>query len=137
MAQYPERDYYKAGEFAELAGVTVRALHHYDELYLLKPTAHSQTGYRLYANENLARLSQITALRFIGMPLGEIDWSLADKADSKIQKAFAVPDFASDKPIGALSKTRRNGVVEVRIRHRIEQIAPVNRIDAERTGIVG
>lgn len=37
----------QAGEFAELAGVTVRTLHHYDQLDLLKPTAKSEAGYRL------------------------------------------------------------------------------------------
>jgi DNA-binding transcriptional MerR regulator len=64
--------FYRAGEFAELAGVTVRTLHHYDELGLLTPSAHSEAGYRLYTMEDLARLSQIQALRFIGMPLKDM-----------------------------------------------------------------
>ncbi|GAC1656418.1 MAG: MerR family transcriptional regulator [Vulcanimicrobiaceae bacterium] len=62
----------KTGEFATLAGVSVRTLHHYDELGLLKPSAHSDAGYRLYKHDDLTRLIQITALRFIGMPLKEI-----------------------------------------------------------------
>ncbi|MDP9018254.1 MAG: MerR family transcriptional regulator [Candidatus Eremiobacteraeota bacterium] len=62
----------QAGEFAEMAGVTVRALHHYDELGLLTPTAHSEAGYRLYAAADLVRLEHITALRFIGLALKEI-----------------------------------------------------------------
>jgi MerR family transcriptional regulator, thiopeptide resistance regulator len=64
--------FYRAGEFAELAGVTVRTLHHYDELDLLRPSAHSEAGYRLYTLDDLARLTHIQALRFIGMPLKDI-----------------------------------------------------------------
>ncbi|MDQ6929509.1 MAG: MerR family transcriptional regulator [Candidatus Eremiobacteraeota bacterium] len=70
---------YQAGEFAQLAGVTVRTLHHYDELGLLKPAAYTPAGYRLYAPSDLARLQQIAALRFIGMPLKEIKATLSDE----------------------------------------------------------
>ncbi len=62
---------YKAREFAELAGVTVRALHHYDRIGLLQPQRGS-SGYRLYSLADLERLEQITALKFLGIPLGEI-----------------------------------------------------------------
>ncbi len=62
---------YKAREFAGLAGVTVRALHHYDRIGLLKPLRGS-SGYRLYSLADLERLEQITALKFLGIPLGEI-----------------------------------------------------------------
>jgi len=59
---------YRVREFAELAGVTVKALHHYDRLGLLKP-ARSGSGYRVYSAGDLARLEQIVALRFLGIPL--------------------------------------------------------------------
>ncbi|MFN2527719.1 MAG: MerR family transcriptional regulator [Candidatus Baltobacteraceae bacterium] len=62
----------QAGEFAEMAGVTVRTLHHYDELGLLRPAAKTEAGYRLYTLDDLARLTQINVLRFIGMPLKNI-----------------------------------------------------------------
>jgi len=62
---------YKVREFADLAGVTVRTLHHYDRIALLKPK-RSQSGYRLYALTDLERLVQITALKFLGIPLREI-----------------------------------------------------------------
>jgi DNA-binding transcriptional MerR regulator len=62
---------YKAREFADLAGVTVRALHHYDRIGLLKPL-RSGSGYRLYSLADLERLEHITALKFLGIPLGEI-----------------------------------------------------------------
>ncbi len=63
---------YQAHEFAALAGVTVRALHHYDRLGLLKPSHRSNGGYRLYSDRDLARLEQIVVLKFVGLPLKEI-----------------------------------------------------------------
>ena len=62
---------YRIGEFAKLAGVTVRALHHYDRIGLLKPQRGS-SGFRLYCMEDLERLEQIAALKFLGIPLQEI-----------------------------------------------------------------
>ena len=63
---------YKAQEFAERAGVTVRTLHHYDRLGLLAPSGRTEAGYRLYGDRDLVRLEQILALKFIGFPLREI-----------------------------------------------------------------
>ena len=62
---------YRVQEFAKLAGVTVRALHHYDRLGLLKP-GRTTGGYRAYFDKDLERLEQIVALKFIGLPLKEI-----------------------------------------------------------------
>jgi DNA-binding transcriptional MerR regulator len=62
---------YRIRQFAELAGVTVRALHHYDRLGLLTPR-RAANGYRLYTARDLKILEQIVALKFIGMPLERI-----------------------------------------------------------------
>jgi DNA-binding transcriptional MerR regulator len=62
---------YRIGEFAKLAGVTVRALHHYDRIGLLKPERTS-SGFRVYDLKGLERLEQIAALKFLGIPLKEI-----------------------------------------------------------------
>jgi len=63
---------FRIQEFAKLAGVTVRALHHYDRLKLLSPAHRSERGYRLYCHEDLGRLERILALRFLGLSLREI-----------------------------------------------------------------
>src|SRR4051794_25484849 len=62
---------YRVQAFAELTGVTVRALHHYDRLSLLKPR-RTAAGYRLYSERDLERLEQIVALKFLGLPLKQI-----------------------------------------------------------------
>ena len=63
---------YRAQEFAERSGVTVRTLHHYDRLGLLKPSRYTEAGYRLYGERDFARLQQIVMLKFIGLSLKEI-----------------------------------------------------------------
>jgi DNA-binding transcriptional MerR regulator len=60
------------GEVAELAGVTVRTLHHYDELGLLSPSERSGAGYRLYSHDDLERLQEILIWRQLGFSLAEI-----------------------------------------------------------------
>ena len=62
---------YRVHQFATLAGVTVKALRHYDRLGLLKPV-RSESGYRLYQAGDLARLQQIVALKSVGLPLKDI-----------------------------------------------------------------
>jgi DNA-binding transcriptional MerR regulator len=71
MANDPKARWYQTGEFAELTGVTVRALHHYDRVGLL-PARRTAAGYRLYDPRHAARLEQIVALKFIGFSLKEI-----------------------------------------------------------------
>jgi DNA-binding transcriptional MerR regulator len=63
---------YRVSEFAEATGVTVRTLHHYDRIGLLKPTGRTSGGYRLYGQADLERLEQIVALKFVGFPLTQI-----------------------------------------------------------------
>ncbi|HJT53381.1 MAG TPA: MerR family transcriptional regulator [Candidatus Angelobacter sp.] len=62
----------KVSEFAEKAGLTVRTLHHYDRLGLLKPSERNRSGYRLYGERDLVRLQQIATLKFIGLSLKQI-----------------------------------------------------------------
>jgi DNA-binding transcriptional MerR regulator len=59
----------KVGELAERAGLTVRTLHHYDEIGLLAPARRTSAGHRLYGEEQVVRLQQIVALRGLGFSL--------------------------------------------------------------------
>jgi MerR family transcriptional regulator, thiopeptide resistance regulator len=63
---------FRIQEFAKLAGVTVRTLHHYDRLKLLSPTHRSERGHRLYCHEDLGRIERILMLRYLGLSLREI-----------------------------------------------------------------
>lgn len=69
---------YSVGEVARLTGITVRTLHHYDEIGLLPPGDRSAAGYRRYSESDLERLHQILGYRELGFPLEEIAAILAD-----------------------------------------------------------
>ena len=75
-------------EFAALTGVTVRALHYYDRLGLLRPR-RTRSGYRLYGRQELERLEQIVALKFIGIPLKQIK-AILDRNPSGLPEALRV-----------------------------------------------
>jgi DNA-binding transcriptional MerR regulator len=60
------------GELAKRTGLTVRALHYYDEIGLLKPSLHTESGHRLYTAVDIARLQQVLSLRQLGFTLDEI-----------------------------------------------------------------
>jgi MerR family transcriptional regulator, thiopeptide resistance regulator len=62
----------KVGELARRTGLTVRTLHHYDAIGLLKPSLHTEAGYRLYTAGDIARLQQVLSLRQLGFGLDEI-----------------------------------------------------------------
>jgi DNA-binding transcriptional MerR regulator len=63
---------FTVGELAKLTGVTVRALHHYDEIGLVRPSERTQAGYRLYTDADVHRLQQVLLFRELGLPLEEI-----------------------------------------------------------------
>ena len=67
-----ERGKYRPAEFARLGGVTVRALHHYDRLGLLRPHGRTAAGHRSYDDDDFAVLQQVVTLKFIGFPLKQI-----------------------------------------------------------------
>ena len=71
----------EGGRARETTGLTVRALHHYDQLGLLVPSERTGAGHRIYAEEDVRRLYRILALRQAGLPLTEIA-SLLDGGDS-------------------------------------------------------
>ena len=68
------------GAVAGHAGVSVRTLHHYDELGLLEPSERSEAGYRLYSEADLGRLQRILFYRELGFDLATIATMLADQA---------------------------------------------------------
>ncbi|MBL4688692.1 MAG: MerR family transcriptional regulator [Nannocystaceae bacterium] len=71
---------YQVKALAELSGVTVRALHHYDAIGLLCPHQRTAAGYRLYTETDLLRLQQILIYRELGLPLEQIKAIITDPA---------------------------------------------------------
>jgi MerR family transcriptional regulator, thiopeptide resistance regulator len=88
---------FTVGELSRLTGVTVRALHHYDEIGLVRPSQRSAAGYRIYGERDVLRLQQVLVLRELGVPLDEI---------------AAAIDRATDR--AALLRKHREALVEKR-----------------------
>jgi DNA-binding transcriptional MerR regulator len=71
---------FTVSQVARMAGVSVRALHHYDEIGLLRPSGRSEAGYRLYDEADLERLQQVMFFRALEFPLEEIASIMTDPA---------------------------------------------------------
>jgi MerR family transcriptional regulator, thiopeptide resistance regulator len=69
------------GQVAEQFDVTVRTLHHYDEIGLLVPSEHTPAGYRLYTARDITRLQNVVVYRRLGFPLEEIAVLLDEPVD--------------------------------------------------------
>ena len=70
----------RVGRLAEQTGLSIRTLHWYDEIGLLKPSERTEAGHRIYSREDVARLQQILSLRDLGFALEEIAECLDDPA---------------------------------------------------------
>ena len=68
------------GELSRLSGVTVRTLHHYDDIGLVRPSQRTAAGYRLYSDDDVLRLHEVLVLRELGMSLPEIAAALEEPA---------------------------------------------------------
>jgi MerR family transcriptional regulator, thiopeptide resistance regulator len=102
----------KVGELARRAGLTVRTLHHYDEIGLLKPSHHTGAGHRLYTAADVARLQQVISLRQLGFSLEEIEVCLHR------------PDFSPLKLIGShLARLRDQIELQLTLCQKLEAIA--------------
>jgi DNA-binding transcriptional MerR regulator len=111
----PER-LFQVGDLAKETGKTVRALHLYEEIGLLRPHARSKGRYRLYGPDALVRVRWIAKLQEMGLSLAEVselvrDWESSDTAPH------------------AMNKVRR--VLEARLRQAREQLARLQALESE------
>jgi len=72
---------WRVGELAAATGLTVRALHHFDEIGLVRPADRSPAGHRRYTGADVRRLYRVVALRQLGVPLAEIGEALDGGVD--------------------------------------------------------
>ena len=77
---------FTVGELSKLTGVTVRTLHHYDEIGLCRPSQRNASGYRLYDDGDVLRLQQVLVLRELGLPLTEIAAALEGDRASLLRR---------------------------------------------------
>src|SRR5690625_4750590 len=111
----------KVKEVAELAGISVRTLHHYDEIGLLIPDETTEAGYRVYSESNLETLQQILFFKELGFPLKKIKEiigspSFERKEALELQyKMLLEKRNRLDKMIGTIEKTIQHSKGEVQM----------------------
>lgn len=100
------KDTWTAGELAQETGLTVRALHHYDELGLLSPVRDTG-GHRCYTTADVRRLHKIIALRGFGLSLGEIG-ELLDGSRTDLGELLRRQLTQAEDRIAAAQRLRRS-----------------------------
>lgn len=85
------------GEVASLASVSVRTLHHYDEIGLLKPSERSESGYRHYTDDDLAALQQVLFFKELGFGLADIGRVMHDPAFDRLEALRLQRRMLNDK----------------------------------------
>jgi DNA-binding transcriptional MerR regulator len=103
---------WKVGALARQTGLTVRTLHHYDEIGLLSPSRRTAAGHRLYTADDLARLLQILSLRQLGLSLDDVRESLA-RPESTLQRVLGLH----------ISQLRERIALQERLCRRLETVA--------------
>jgi DNA-binding transcriptional MerR regulator len=102
----------KVGELARRTRLTIRTLHHYDEIGLLRPSLHTESGHRLYTAGDVARLQQVLSLRQLGFSLEEI------------RDCLNRPDFSPVELIERhLARVREQVELQRKLCERLEAIA--------------
>lgn len=94
-------------QVSDLTGISVRALHYYDQIGLLKPSEITETGYRLYDDEALKTLQQILFFKELDMPLKEVKGIMSSPYFDKMQA------LKNQKKLLILKQKRLNGLIEL------------------------
>jgi DNA-binding transcriptional MerR regulator len=103
---------WKVGELARRTGISVRTLHYYDEIGLLKPSQRTDGGHRLYTAGDVVRLQQIKSLRQLGFSLREVRECL-DRPDYPLRRVIELH----------LSRLRERIELERKLYDRLEEVA--------------
>ncbi|MGG2091398.1 MerR family transcriptional regulator [Bacillus sp. S13(2024)] len=111
----------KVKEVADLVGISVRTLHHYDEIGLLTPEETTESGYRLYSNNNLETLQQILFFKELGFPLKKIKEIINDPSFNREEalvlhrKMLLEKRSRLDKVIATIDKTIQHSKGEIQM----------------------
>ena len=97
---------YTTGQFAKLAGVTIRTIRYYDKIGLLKPSKILDNGYRQYCNQDLITLQKILSLKELGFSLEEIYPLLIDDNKESFKESLKLQSSLIDQKIKHLNNLK-------------------------------
>lgn len=111
----------KVKEVADLVGISVRTLHHYDEIGLLIPEETTEAGYRVYSDKNLETLQQILFFKELGFPLKKIKKIIDSPSFDRLEALEIQHDMLLekknrlDKMISTIEKTIQHSKGEIQM----------------------
>ena len=94
--------YYKTGEFAKIASLSIRTIRYYDEIGLLKPTYIADNGYRMYSDEDVKKLQKIVSLKSLGFSLDDIITMTLDDDYITLSDTLSLQEKMLERKIKAL-----------------------------------
>ncbi|GAA1710360.1 MerR family transcriptional regulator [Kribbella yunnanensis] len=97
---------WRVGELAQATGLSVRTLHHYDEIGLLAPSGRTASGHRQYDAADVRRLHRVLALRAFGLPLAEVA-QLLDGDVSDVRELIRTQLEVVEEQVAAATKVQR------------------------------
>lgn len=115
MKMEPREGLVRIGDLADVSGLTVRALHHYEDVGILQPSARSEAGHRLYGRGAVERVYRINRLRRLGLSLDQIGHAL-DDSDWQLGEFLASHAAALDaelERVTAVQRTVRAALADV------------------------
>ena len=98
--------YYKTGEFAKMANLSIRTIRYYDKLSLLKPSQIDKNGYRLYTDKDFIKLQKIISLKYLGFSLDDILSITVNDSYMSLQESLLLQRKMVDQKIRDLQNVR-------------------------------
>ena len=91
--------YYKTGEFAKMANLSIRTIRYYDKIGLLKPSKIADNGYRMYSDKDFMKLQKILSLKYLGFSLDDIFSMTVNDSYLSLQQSLSLQKKMIDQKL--------------------------------------
>ncbi|MBS5370851.1 MerR family transcriptional regulator [Longibaculum muris] len=98
--------YYKTGEFAKMANLSIRTIRYYDKIGLLKPSKIADNGYRMYSDRDFMKLQKILSLKYLGFSLDDIFSMTVNDSYLSLQQSLSLQKKMIDQKIEQLQNIK-------------------------------
>lgn len=98
--------YYKTGEFAKMANLSIRTIRYYDKIGLLKPSKIADNGYRMYSDKDFMKLQKILSLKYLGFSLDDIFSMTVNDSYLSLQQSLSLQKKMIDQKIEQLQNIK-------------------------------
>ena len=100
--------YYKTGEFAKMANLSIRTIRYYDNIGLLKPSMIADNGYRLYNNQDFLKLQKILSLKYLGFSLEDIFSMTANDSYMSLKESLKLQTKMIEQKINQFNQMKQS-----------------------------